>query len=886
VRVRQVIIGAAGAGLTGVTALVAFGGLGIVPAGVIGAVPDSIVKLAAWAWMVPGGLVLLYLVLGAARGGSRPAAVAPDPEIPIEFDLSEPIEAGRRPSVPQPPAPYIAHPCLLADGFTGRFPERQELSDWIRRKKSTPVHALVSVGGMGKSALAWVWLHRDVLNEDLPQAGQDPPDVRTACRLPSGSRPQGVMWWSFDQPGAGFSVFLDDALTYFSGGAIAPGSYLSSRSEKVESLLNLLREGRFLLVLDGFERALRAYASLSAAYHDDAPDRNPRDDERFCADLHAAEFLRRLAAAPIASRVLVTSRILPGELEVPAGSEPLHRALSGLEPMDAVSLLQGLGVRGQPRDLEAACEEYGCHPLALRLLAGMVRGSAETGNVRGVRRIRAGGREHHEVADAALAAVDARTRALASHLAVFRCPVTSALANGRDGALKGSLGVLVARGLATFDTRRDRYDLHPVVRQHAYRRLARPDRVHHVLADFYGQVRLPVQITRIDDLQPAIEQYHHLAGARRYEEAYTLLSGRLATALRDRFADQQMLAQLVAALFGGADAMEPQLKETADRAWAVAELARAYSYSGETKRAAALCEANLNSFEGKGREDSLVVVLGVLAGVQSRLGRLQAAEASLRRLVELTGRQGHEPEQAIARNRLGLLLAHRAAFDEAGKEFDTAYETMKQTSDRQIPGVCFSYYTQRALLMGDHEAALDAARKSRAFAEESARRTEPDDHDYVRSGWLMAAALLASVLRGAGEAEPQLDEAERYLSDALSRCRRGDLVGFLPDLLLSRARWHRLKGNAGQAAAAAHEARALAERCGYRLKLAEIHNFRARLALDASDPAAAREEARLARDCARCDGEPHCYRPALDEAGAILAELGEKKDPEVTAEAA
>jgi hypothetical protein len=891
VRVRQVIIGATGAVLTGITALVAFGGLGLVPDEVIGAVPDPITKLAAWAWMALGGLVSLYVVLCLVpRRGASPVVepVARDSDVPLELDLSEPPNAGPRQPLPQPPAPFIAHPCLLADGFTGRFPERQELTDWARLKKSTPVRALVSVGGMGKSALAWVWLHRDVLNEDLPQAGQDPPDVRTACRVPAGSRPAGIMWWSFDRPGAGFSVFLDDALSYFSGGAIAPGSYLSSRSEKVDSLLNLLREGRFLLVLDGFERELRAYARLDAAYRDDAPDKSPRDDERFCADLHAAEFLRRLAAEHMTSRVLVTSRVLPGEMAVADGAEPLHRALSGLEPVDAVSFLQALGIRGAPGDLESTCAEYGCHPLALRLLAGMLRGTAETGNVRGARKIRMKGREHHHVADAALAAVNPRARMLASHLAVFRSPVTSAQTNGREGCLKGPLSVLVTRGLATFDTRRDRYDLHPVVRQHAYERLSRPDRVHHVLADYYGQVRLPVQITRIDELQPAIEQYHHLAGARRYEEAYALLSGRLATALRDRFADKQMLAQLLAALFGGSSGLEPQLKEVADRAWAVAELAKAYSYSGETRRAAALCEANLKSFEGRGREDSLVVVLGVLAGVQSRLGRLEAAEKSLRRLAELTGRQGHEPEQAIARNRLGLLLAHRAAFDEAGKELDAAYETMKQTSDRQIPGVCFSYYTQRGLLMGDPEAALDAARKSRAFAEESARRTEPDDHDYVRSGWLMAAALLASVLRGDGdgEAEPKLEEAERYLADALSRCRRGDLVGFVPDLLLTRARWHRLKGNAPEAARAADDAQVLAERCGYRLKLAEIHNFRARMAMDASDKARARAEARRARDFALCDGDPYCYRPALDEAGAILADLGEKDDPEATAEAA
>jgi hypothetical protein len=188
--------------------------------------------------------------------------------------------------------------------------------------------------------------------------------------------------------------------------------------------------------------------------------------------------------------------------------------------------------------------------------------------------------------------------------------------------------------------------------------------------------------------------------------------------------------------------------------------------------------------------------------------------------------------------------------------------------------------------MGDPEAALDAARKARAFVEESARRTEPDDHDYVRSGWLVGAALLASMADGGGDVDAQLVEAERYLSDALSRCRRGDLVGFEPDLFLTWARWHRLKGNATDAARFANDALALAGRCEYRLKLAEIHNFRARVAMDASDRNAARDEARLARDCALCDGDPYCYKPALDEAGKILAEAGEKSESQITSEAA
>ena len=47
----------------------------------------------------------------------------------------------------------------------------------------------------------------------------------------------------------------------------------------------------------------------------------------------------------------------------------------------------------------------------------------------------------------------------------------------------------------------------------------------------------------------------------------------------------------------------------------------------------------------------------------------------------------------------------------------------------------------------------------------------------------------------------------------------------------------------------------------------------ARLALDAGNRTAARQHADIARERAWCDGPPHCYKPALDEAEGLLKEL-------------
>ncbi len=273
------------------------------------------------------------------------------------------------------------------------------------------------------------------------------------------------------------------------------------------------------------------------------------------------------------------------------------------------------------------------------------------------------------------------------------------------------------------------------------------------------------------------------------------------------------------------------------------------------------------------------MLLETLAGVQTRLGRLTSAEQNLRRLATLAGSMVNEDLEAVARNRLGLLLAHRGIFDEALSELDAAFELVKDHSDRQIPSVSFSYYTQRALLMGDAQAALDAANKSRAFVEEAARRAEPNEHDYVRSGWLLGAAHVAMAQEATDRKQHHLDEAQRYLSDAMSRCRRNDLVGFEPDLLVTWARWNRLAGKPELAAKSARDALAIADRCDYRLKKAEAHNFLARLAVESGDTQTAQASAEIAWNCADCDGEPYCYKPARDEADEMLVELGVKPAP-------
>lgn len=326
---------------------------------------------------------------------------------------------------PLPPQPNFVHPYPLQAHFTGRQRERQLLTHWLSQPQQ-PLLALIAIGGMGKSALTWARLQRDVLGLPLLGSSHEPPEVSEACRVPEATRPEGVLWWSFYEREARFSAFLDEALLYAGSGKVDPAA-LPSTFDKVKRLHELLQQRRLLLVLDGFERELHAYASLSAAYQGEAIAADERGDFCSCTDPHAAVFLRHLAALPLPSRVLLTSRLFPRELEGLAGC--WREELAAFDPEDAVTFFHSQGIKGTRAEIQEVCQPFGYHPLALRLFAGVIlRDKRKPGDIQVASRYpvlaELKGKEQHHILQVAYEALDEETRDLLSRLAAFRNPIS------------------------------------------------------------------------------------------------------------------------------------------------------------------------------------------------------------------------------------------------------------------------------------------------------------------------------------------------------------------------------------------------------------------------------------------------------------------------------
>jgi hypothetical protein len=314
--------------------------------------------------------------------------------------------------------PNLVHPYPLQSNFTGRAQERAELTAWLS-DDAHPICALVAIGGMGKSALAWYWLTKDVLAPT-----PTPPPSATGEGL-------GVMWWSFYESESSFAKFVDEALKYVSGQPI-DAARLPTTYDRALELRRELQNKRVLFVLDGFERQLRAYARLDAAYQrDDASD--SLREARACVEPNAARLLQDIAAGTTRAKVLITSRLLVSDLQDRAGyalAGVQERELKSLARDDAVAFMHAQGItKGTNAEIANVCDAYGNHPLSLRLLSGLIaRDTRMPGDIRVApkydARVLTKLAEHqHHVLEQSYNALPDKERTLLSRLAAFRSPM-------------------------------------------------------------------------------------------------------------------------------------------------------------------------------------------------------------------------------------------------------------------------------------------------------------------------------------------------------------------------------------------------------------------------------------------------------------------------------
>jgi tetratricopeptide (TPR) repeat protein len=766
--------------------------------------------------------------------------------------------------IPAPPEAYIAHPYTLLQTslLIGRQPELNALTEWAT-KGDKPVFNVVAIGGMGKSALTWHWFNKVAPLEMKPLAGR--------------------LWWSFYESDATFENFVIRALAYVTKRPREEVQKIPP-PEREEQLLAALNREPHLVVLDGLERILIAYARLDAARLSDEEAGHADARLRKTTDPHAGAFLRKLSACR-AARVLISTRLYPADLEDRHTGDPLPGCgkldLRGLSDDDALDLWRAFGISGTRDALLPIFQTFGKHPLLIKALAGEIkRDRRANGDFERWRQVHPkfdplalpGVKEASaHVLKFALQGLSGPESKALDTVAAFRMPASYdtlaavLVGKGKPFADERTLDLafvdLEDRGLLGWDRRANRYDLHPIVRGVVWSGLDQGGRqgVYVVLQAYFAQ--LPTiefeNVCSVDDLAPTVELYNTLIGLGQYDDAYVLFRNRLDRATLYRLSASRLRVELLKALFPGGLDQPPRLTVPIRQGDTLNNLALGYQFSGRPGGAILLFRQCIKLYGTN--PEYLGIGLCNLADAMRMAGEFRESEADARAALGTNRKLGHRGEEGVSLYLLGHMLAARGAAGDSGRALRSALRIFVEMRAPQSEGLTNAYLAQGALWLGD----AAAQRKANcAWELAHARRHE---RDFIRAARLQGEAALAL---------GDLPLADERLHHALTRARTVDLVEEEIPALTALAELHRRQGNPTAARELLDQVWEPAERGPYPLFHADALNVLAQIERDAGNITAAVQAATEAYKKAWCDGPPFAYHWGLEKAKAHLAALG------------
>jgi tetratricopeptide (TPR) repeat protein len=787
--------------------------------------------------------------------------------------------------IPRPPEPWVAHWYSLLGNrpLVGRREELNLLTDWVARPPSDVYHArvlaLVAIGGMGKSALAWHWWNEIAPQEMKPLAGR--------------------MWWSFYESDARFENFTARALSYVTGRPLAETEKVPHR-DREDQLLRIFDREPHLVVLDGLERELVAYARIDAAHLADedldaetahkiaqptglpgAATQSLVGDAKLrqTADPRTGHFLRRLTQVR-AARILVTTRLFPYELQEVNG-KPLPGVfvtfLPGLSDDDAVELWRSLGISGARDALVPFFRSFEGHPLLVRALAGEIaRDRRSPGDFYKWK-------ERHpdfnpfalplvqsksHVLEYALKGLAPEELALLRAIAGFRMPAAyetlAALLVGedrstqpfsREDAFDRALANLDDHGLVGWDRRANRYDLHPIVRGVVWSATGAGDRqviAERMRAHFEPMPVIDLDtVERLDDLTPAIELYVSEIRLGRFDEAFKVYVERLGEAMIDRLYATRQEVELLELLFPAGVEHAPSLQEPDSQAFALNLIANSLAESGQPGRVVPHLRRAAILVERAGPKGVLGFSLLHLSFALLATGALHKAEGSAFRALALLG-HGSSSLHCV-----GLVRAIRGLDDG------------EKVLHRSLL-LCESQSVQEALF------ALQLAELALRRGDVAAACLLIDRHWLVagRERFEQALIVAARVQGEVALALGALDVADERLHHALTRVRAVNFVEEELFALTALAALHLRRGDIARAREHLDAVWDAAERGPYPLRHADARNVLAEIEIHQGHRDAAVATATAAYRLAWCDGPPFAYDYGLRTARAHLQTLG------------
>ncbi len=248
------------------------------------------------------------------------------------------------------------------------------------------------------------------------------------------------------------------------------------------------------------------------------------------------------------AKIIITSRIVPemssGEGLVDILDE--KQELKGLKTGFAVDYLvkNGLGEL-EPSQLEELAIDVDGHPLALKLLIGVVKKFGIQNTLNDLSTFKRHKEKTIKKARNLFAKLAGDEKELLERISVLRLPEPMSAIQElfTNTTTTDAVENLIDKSLLETD-HEGSYWLHPLVREFAYDDLENKKEVHEIAMQYFLSVPLPEERSSKEDIQPLIEAHYHACRAENYNMAYNIIIHNNLYGDLDRWGNYRILIDL------------------------------------------------------------------------------------------------------------------------------------------------------------------------------------------------------------------------------------------------------------------------------------------------------------------------------------------------------
>ena len=599
--------------------------------------------------------------------------------------------------------------------FKDRLREMRALCDHLA-KSSVRMVSVVGRAGMGKTALASRVL------ADLEQGKLPVPGEEKELSI------DGILYLGARSTGLGLERIYAD-MGRMLGEPVA--SKLAARwadrdtplAAKVEYLLENMRDGMYLILLDNLEDCLTEDGTI--------------------AEEGLRLFVESCLTKSSGARLIATSRE-----EIKITSAALHSARciplrEGLPEDAAVALLRDLdpqgvlGLRDAPEDdLHRAVRLTRGIPRALEILAGILHEDptaslpkllADEGlfGEQVVEQLVAEGYQH----------LGNDERRVMESLAVFDCPVDeTAVAYLLHPWFPGlSVRVCLRRLVSAYFASANRvtgeYSLHPLDRDYAYYHLPDDEETDAYnrrnlelrAADFYASIRKPEHDWKtIDDLAPQLAEFEHRVRAGDYDGACRVLNPIEFNYLY-MWGHYAKIAELREKLLG-------HLTDPGLRVVNLGHLGTIYRSLGQFERAIHCYNQALDVARGLGDRQVEGATLGSLGLVYRHLGQIEQAIGLYEQALTIAREMGERQREGVQLGHIGTACLALGQVERAIRLYEQALTIAREFGDRRREGIRLGSLGNAYRVLGQLERAMGFYEQALTIAREIGHRRRESNH--------------------------------------------------------------------------------------------------------------------------------------------------------------